>query len=194
MAKKTQDLSIREQAAIRLYLYENEDLSPVYVYRLAHPGSLEDWDKLKDPAATASRWIRSEKVVQFLSEQRAIIADRKTKQRMKMEAEVAARFQASRESGKNAAPGFVDYSIPANQIRKLNELVNTATDPGEVLDALKVILNKQGEIAPPQQDKPMRFYLPLSCKECHLKAILNEVRLNHPDLQARLREISEDLK
>ena len=194
MAKKTSSLTPREEAAVRLFLHEGEDLSPVFIYKLAHRGSLEEVEHLADIAASASRWIRSKKVTQYMNEQRAIFNDRKAKERMKIESEVTARIQASADPAKHTVPGFVDYSIPANQIRKLNELVNTATDPGEVLDALKVILNKQGEIAPPQQDKPMRFYLPLSCKECHLKAILNEVRLNHPDLQSRLREISDELK
>jgi hypothetical protein len=195
MAKKTQELSIREQAAIRLYLYENEDLSPVYVYRLAHPGSLEDWDKLKDPAASASRWIRTEKVVQYMTEQRAILNDRKSKERMKIESEVTARLQASRDTSDHKIPGFVDYSQPKAQLAKLNELINTASDPGEVLDAMKVLLSKQAELAPARKESPqVRAYLPLRCSDCHLYRLIGEVQQHHPDLQARLREISNELK
>ena len=194
MAKK-HDLTPREQAAVKLFLHEGETLSPVAVMRLAYPGSLEDFDRLNDVAASASRWIRTQKVKAYMDEQRAILNDRKAKERMKIEAEIVARFQTSADTGGHKIDGFVDYSQPSAQLAKLNELINTASDPGEVLDAMKVLLSKQAELAPGRKDSPQaRVYLPLACSECRLKAILNEVRLHHPDVQARLRTISDDLK
>ncbi len=62
---------------------------------------------------------------------------------------------------------IVDYSDPTNQARKLNELVNTANDPGEVLDALKVIIQTQKADREAARDqKTVRAYLPLSCNSC----------------------------
>ena len=195
MAKKTSSLTPREEAAVRLFLHEGEDLSPVFIYKLAHRGSLEEVEHLADIAASASRWIRSKKVTQYMNEQRAIFNDRKAKERMKIESEVTARIQASADPAKHTVPGFVDYSDPKAQLAKLNELINTASDPGEALDAMKVLLSKQAELAPAREpEKQQRFYLPLACSECHLKAMFNEIRLNHPELQARLHEISDIVK
>ncbi len=195
MAKKTSSLTPREEAAVRLFLHEGEDLSPVFIYKLAHRGSLEEVEHLADIAASASRWIRSKKVTQYMNEQRAIFNDRKAKERMKIESEVTARIQASADPGKHTVPGFVDYSDPKAQLAKLNQLINTASDPGEALDAMKVLLSKQAELAPAREpEKQQRFYLPLACSECHLKAMFNEIRLNHPELQARLHDISDIVK
>lgn len=169
------ELSEREQAAIRLYLYENEEISPVKLYRTAYAGSLREVDSLKDLPASASRWLRSKKVSKYLDEQRAILNDRKAKERMKIESEAVARIQASATAGKHMIPGFVDYSQPSAQLNKLNELINTASDPGEVLDALKVLLSKQTELAPQKTEKASRFYRPLVCSDCPLYAMAGDV-------------------
>ena len=175
MSKNALELTVREEAAIRLYLHEGEDISPVYLYRLAHPGSLQEVDSLKDLPASASRWIRSKKVTQYMDEQRAILNDRKAKERMKIESEITARIQASADPGKHTVPGFVDYSDPKAQLAKLNELINTASDPGEALDAMKVLLSKQAELAPAREpEKQQRFFLPLCCSECPLYAMAGE--------------------
>ena len=169
------ELTEREQAAIRLYLFENEEISPVKLYRMAYAGSLKEVDSLKDLPASASRWLRSKKVSKYLDDQRAILNDRKAKERMKIESEVTARIQASAGPAKHTVPGFVDYSDPKAQLAKLNELINTANDPGEALDAMKVLLSKQAELAPAREpEKQQRFYLPLSCSECPLYAMAGE--------------------
>lgn len=64
---------------------------------------------------------------------------------------------------------IVDYSDPANQKRKLNELINTATDSGEALDALKVIIQGQkADRDAAKEGKTVRAYLPLCCNDCPL--------------------------
>lgn len=169
------ELTERERAAIRLALYENEEISPVKLYRMAYAGSLQEVDSLKDLPASASRWLRSKKVSKYMDEQRAILNDRKAKERMKIESEVAARLQASAGPGKRVTPGFVDYSDPKAQLAKLNELINTASDPGEALDAMKVLLSKQAELSPRKSDNASRVYLPLSCHRCPLHAMAGDV-------------------
>ena len=64
---------------------------------------------------------------------------------------------------------FVDYSSPAAQQAKLNELVNTADDPGEALDALKVIIqNQKADRDAAKEGRVQRVYLPISCDSCPL--------------------------
>ena len=64
---------------------------------------------------------------------------------------------------------FVDYSSPAAQQAKLNELVNTADDPGEALDALKVIIQSQkADRDAAKEGRIQRVYLPVSCTDCPL--------------------------
>ena len=64
----------------------------------------------------------------------------------------------------------VDYSDPKNQAQKLNELVNTASDPGEALDALKVIISSQkADREAAKERKTVQVYLPLTCDACPLR-------------------------
>ena len=64
---------------------------------------------------------------------------------------------------------FVDYSSPAAQQAKLNELVNTAADPGEALDALKVIIQGQkADREAAREGRTVRAYLPQACNDCPL--------------------------
>ena len=65
--------------------------------------------------------------------------------------------------------GFVDYQNPVNQSRKLNEIINGASDPGEALDALKVIISSQKADRDAAKDsKTVRSYVPITCPECPL--------------------------
>ena len=69
----------------------------------------------------------------------------------------------------NTGGKLVDYSDPANQRNKLNELVNTADDPGDALDALKVIISGQrDDKQAAREGRQVRAYLPLLCYECPL--------------------------
>ena len=64
---------------------------------------------------------------------------------------------------------YTDFSKPENQFRKLNELVNTATDSAETLDALKVIMSAQKADREAARDgKVVKCYIPMSCKDCKL--------------------------
>ena len=63
----------------------------------------------------------------------------------------------------------VDYTDPQAQKDKLNDIINNATDPGEALDALKVIIQGQKNDQEAAKDKQVqRFYTPLRCHECPL--------------------------
>lgn len=191
--QKTKELTIRERAAA-LLLVHGIETSPAKLYAVAYRDSLEAVEALSDISGTASRWIRSKRMREFIQKEAAALDARRDQERKGMEAEIIARLQARTDRSLDGA-GLVDYSLPANQLRKLNALINGSKDAGEVLDALKLLISKQAELAPARTtEKQQRFYLPLSCGECHIKAIFNEIRLNHPELQARLQEISSIVK
>lgn len=85
------------------------------------------------------------------------------------------------EEGDNIRPdgltfrGFVDYQDPTNQSRKLNEIINGASDPGEALDALKVIIQTQKADRDGAKDnRTVRAYVPITCPECPLYAKARE--------------------
>lgn len=65
--------------------------------------------------------------------------------------------------------GIVDYTNPEKQKEKLNEIINTAKDSGEALDALKVIISGQkNDQEAAKTNKVQRFYTPLQCRDCPL--------------------------
>ena len=77
--------------------------------------------------------------------------------------------ERAKAAPENARTKFVDYSSPAAQQAKLNELVNTASDPGEALDALKVIIQGQkADREAAKEGRVQRVYLPISCEACPL--------------------------
>lgn len=161
------DYTVRERLAARLYILSGETISPSDLFTLAHNGSLSDIAKMTSLPSTASRWLRSNKISKLLNSERGAYQLRQEAERKKVEAEIFARV---RPGEKDFTPaGMVDYSRPENQVKKLNQLVNTAKDSGEALDALKVLLSRQTELSTARrEERQVRAYLPLSCHECPL--------------------------
>lgn len=161
-------ITIREQSAVRLHIYLDGEVSPSLLYRVAYPGSIDAVEAISDLPAVASRWWRSRKIQDFYTAEKALHDARKDAERKRIEAEAIHRIQAEK-AGHTDTAGMIDFSIPENQRKKLNQLINTATDPGEALDALKLIISKQNELAPEERrESPVRVYLPLSCQDCPL--------------------------
>lgn len=70
---------------------------------------------------------------------------------------------------KHGTSKYVDYSLPENQSRKLNQLINESGDNGEVLDALKVIISTQkADRDAAKAGKVVNAYVPMICAECPL--------------------------
>ena len=92
------------------------------------------------------------------------------REREKGRAEERGKDSDRSENEPEKAPAkFVDYSDPANQRRKLNELVNKASDPGEALDALKVIISGQRDDKQAAKERrQVAAYLPICCNDCPL--------------------------
>ena len=163
-------ITIREQSAVRLHIYMDGEVSPSLLYKVAHPGSIETVEAISDLPAVASRWWRSRKIQDFYTAEKALYDARKDAERKRIEAETTTRIQAEKAGHLDRA-GLIDFSIPENQRRKLNEIINGTADAGEALDALKVLIAKQGELAPVERkETPVRVYLPLSCSDCPLYA------------------------
>lgn len=137
-------------------------------------GGCDDWvllyaiaDGIKDKQVydinrnTVSKWKGMDKItglIERLKQERDRISgmDREDSERT----EPAATLKNSK---------LVDYSDPANQARKLNELVNSADDPGEALDALKVIISTQkADREAARDNKTVRAYVPITCSDCPL--------------------------
>ena len=149
-------------------------------YIIADEKPTKELAKLTYLDSSVSRWKNSAKIKKALEEAIKYFADRDADERKKgfLEGQKAALQGTEQEKEDNIRiePGkplriekYIDYSDPAAQTRKLNELVNTADDPGEALDALKVIIQTQkADRDAAREGKQVRAYLPISCTGCPL--------------------------
>ena len=165
-------LTEREKAAIRLAIYYPNKIPKQELYRIAYRGRYEDTEQISDVPAVASRWWDSKKVQGFYQTEKAAYDSLRQAERASIQADCEARLRAT-QSGTgddDAAGGIIDYSRPENIRRKLNQIINTAADSGEALDAIKLLLARQSEIAPEHrpEGRQVRAYLPLQCYQCPL--------------------------
>lgn len=160
------NLSEREQFAIRFAIFD-ESVGRAAIYRLSSSKSESELAALKDLPACATRWWFSARVQDYYNEQLSIYQKKKENERERIEKEAINRIKATEEGSKEH--GNVDYSDPRNQLRKLNTIVANSDDVKDQLDALKLLISKQTEIAPAKKNGPqVRAYLPLSCNDCPL--------------------------
>ena len=162
-------LTDREKAAIYWHIFGGvEDWKLLYLAALDEPYNGPD----KSLSDFASKWKRTPKIqalIEAVRESRFKILQA-AQQKGFEEGRAAVRDNIRTETEPGArSTKFVDYSDPANQARKLNELINTADDPGEALDALKVIIQTQKADREAAKDqKTVRAYIPLQCSGCPL--------------------------
>lgn len=144
------------------------------VYVIADDKPADDVRKQSSLAASVSRWRNSAKVQKCLSDYEKLLADRDAEQRRiareeEREKAVAGGSVSTKSNQAGKIASLVDYSDPVNQARKLNELVNSADDPGEALDALKVIISTQkADREAARDNKTVRAYIPITCSDCPL--------------------------
>lgn len=167
----------------------NKKLTPPEIAAIYYHvfGGVKDWillyaiaDGIKDPdninRSTVYKWKNSAKIVDLIRDLQRTKQD--TIQRAIEAAGMNADGTGSEKGGNNERAEktrilknskYVDYSDPSAQRAKLNELVNTATEPGEALDALKVIISGQrADRDAAKEGRTVRAYLPVSCHECPL--------------------------
>lgn len=164
-------LTEREKAAVYMNVFGGCD-----DWRLLY--AIADNTPEKAPAdidrSVASRWKNSPKIRALIDElnrvklQMIVNAEKAGAEKARAEQE-AGNSERAKAAPENARTKFVDYSSPAAQQAKLNELVNTASDPGEALDALKVIIQGQkADREAAKEGRVQRVYLPISCESCPL--------------------------
>ena len=177
--------------AVRLSVWFPGKLPLPLLYAVSYPGRFEDAQALRDLNAVASRWWRSKKIQDCLTTETATFKAHQDAEESRIKAECVARLSAEKTDDDR---GIIDYSDPSQQRRKLNELIAGSTDPHDQLDALKALMARP-EIAPTERkEKPMRFYLPLSCDRCVIKRLFGIVREHYPELQRPLKEINDNHK
>lgn len=163
---RNKDLSEREQLAVRLYVLD-DTIGRASLYRLASSRSEEQLAQMGDLPAAATRWFFSGRIQAYYNAQRALFEENKAREKARIEADAANRIAAKAEGKMDH--GHIDYSDPRNQLRKLNSIVSNSDDIKDQLDALKLLIGKQMEIAPEKRSgAQVRAYLPLTCYDCPL--------------------------
>jgi len=162
-------LTDREKAAIFWHIFGGvDDWKALYLAALDEPYTGPE----KNLSDFASKWKRTPKIQDYLQAVQEIRFKilQAAQQKGFEEGRAAVLDNVHTETANGArSTKFVDYSDPANQARKLNELVNTADDPGEALDALKVIMQAQkADREAAKDNKIARYYIPLQCSGCPL--------------------------
>lgn len=167
MALVNKTLTDGERAAIYYGVFLNVD-NWTELYAIAD--GIKDREKIH--RSTVYQWKNTPKIQALLQEaQMAKLA-------FVQECERAGYEKGRKEAGKSVHTQndgnlnnskFVDYSDPKAQTRKLNELVNSADDPGEALDALKVIISTQkADREAAKERKTVQYYRPIRCNQCPL--------------------------
>lgn len=151
------------------------------IYLIAEDKSRKEAEKVEYLASSVSRWKNSDKIKNALTEANNTITNLKAQafqdgkehgQKLANEEREKERAESERTNEKQTKTiaKAVDYSDPKNQALKLNELVNQASDPGEALDALKVIISSQkADREAAKERKTVQVFLPLTCDACPLK-------------------------
>lgn len=174
MAKN--ELTFREKAAIRLHIYTGGDIGIADLYRVAYNGDETAIARIASIPSVASRWWRSAKVVDYYTREKATYDAKKEKERLQIEREVSARLSSPEKVE-------IDYSDPKNVMAKLNTIINTAADSGEVLDAIRLLVQKQNDLAPARKtEQVQRFFTPVQCRDCAVKKAFAKIRAEHPEI------------
>ena len=147
-------------------------------YICADDNKTSTTETLKALACSVSRWKNSAKVKQYTQECAKLLATREAEAIAKGLDKAKQNGQDEQNTEESEAPKTqpttaiaksVDYSDPANQMRKLNDLVNTADDSGEALDALKVIIQTQkADKEAARERKTVVFFTPVKCLDCQM--------------------------
>ena len=127
-------------------------------------------------SSIVSRWKQRPDIVKAYETALKILQDRDEKNRQAGRIEAEQNKMAEEETGpadnnrtQKRKTARIDYSDPKAQTDKLNELINTADDPGEALDALKVIIQTQkADREAARSQKSVIYYRPIRCKQCKL--------------------------
>lgn len=144
-------------------------------FHISYEGKAEDSNKLRSLKTIVSRWKNNPSVKAYfdICKYQYIQEEERKKEEylkgVKVDEEETRTARMDNVHTKPQTPKMVDFSNPSNQMQKLNELVNTATDSAETLDALKVIISTQkADRESAKEGKQVKTYLPMTCTNCPL--------------------------
>lgn len=167
-------LTASESAALFWFVFEGEkDWKKVYMAAAGWTDEEAEQDPLLLGQYT-SKWKATAKVKNELLRLK-VVKDSyiKSVQQQAYEEGRRSAFEEAHEGTEEElrakVKGEIDYTDPDKQKEKLNEIINTAKDSGEALDALKVIIaGQRNDQDAAKQNKVQRFYTPMKCRECPL--------------------------
>lgn len=164
------NMTDREKAAI-LALRMGIIPDPKTAFIAAHDSATKDVP-MKSINSYVSKWMHSDKVVQFNEYINRLLADRDADARQRGRDEAVKEIEKGEESNRteNRRKGLIDYSDPANRRQLYNEVIRDASDdPKTRLDAAKVFEQIQRDDKQAARDqRQVRAYLPLRCDSCPL--------------------------
>lgn len=168
-------LTAAEKAALFWAIFEGErDWKVIYQAAAGMTEEEMNANKATVMASYISRWKATSKVKNEI--QRLKLFKENYIKHIQQQAYEEGRRTAFLEAGAandeelmRKVKGQVDYTDPQMQKEKLNEIINSARDSGEALDALKVIISGQkNDQEAAKNNKVQRFYTPLQCRDCPL--------------------------
>lgn len=165
----TKDLTIRQEAACWLRVLCPDCFGIGDLYIIAHPGALDELTGRDSLPSAATRFFQSGRIKARIDELTATLKAAKEKEKLRIEADALEKY-GHRATENTSHPDIRDYSQPKNQLLKLNELIDTSTDPADQLSAIKTLIDRQAYITPDKtpQGNQVRAYLPLRCNACPL--------------------------
>ena len=174
------NITDREKAAI-LALRMGIIPDPKSAYIAAHDSAIKDVP-IKSINSYVSKWMHSDKVVQFTTYIDRLLADRDADARQRAKDELAKMEEEGRmpevSNRTSSKPRLIDYSDPANRKRLYNEVIRDAAgDPKTRLDAAKVFEQIQrDDKQAARENQVQRFYMPINCKDCVFKTQFAKLR------------------
>ena len=192
MPGPTTKITDRERAAIAMIAAGLlDDWKTAYI--IADAKSIKELEEQSQMHTSVSRWKTSAKVQTQLVEYKNYFATIRAKERLQAAEEEREKVyqelqqqndDTTQDTQNNDGTGGnerrkyaknitlvkeIDYTDPENQRKKLNQLINNAKDPGEALDALKVIIaGQKDDRQAAREQKQVRAYLPQICQDCPL--------------------------
>lgn len=163
--KTVEDLTPREKAAIIYGVVYNTEATQLLLWSIGRDSNA---DSIQSKNVSANVWYNSGPVTIF-REQFLAQYEKSIKEKI----EAALNIQREQLTAKFGGidPTDVDYTRPDAQKKLLNQLINSADDSKEKLDALKTIVSMQKDDREAAKDqKVQRFYMPLKCTQCPLHA------------------------
>lgn len=126
---------------------------------------------------SASQWKNSDKIQRLYKETETLYKARFVESYNKGKADGIQEGKSYAESDQNGDGIGTDYTKPENQRKLLNKIIQKNPTSTDALDALKVIIaGQKGERDAGKDKQIQRFYTPLRCSSCPIKAAFAKIK------------------